>query len=250
MGKLHELIAVEGDLKGTYNRIIGETKTNFSKHPDRYQGSVKKEKYFDTEAPDVQDVEKTLDDTVYNKLEYTSEHIIRYIDAVYQKEKTNTVASADIIVNGNTIATNVPATFLLGMEAKLQFVRDNVYAQIPTLAPGIDWVPDPEHQLGEGVSKQAKPDQNWRTKKIRKAFVKYEATKEHPAQVETYTEDEKVSEVLTYNWSGMISPAKKSEILGRIDALIRAIKEARQRANSVEANKDTIGKEIFDYING
>ena len=29
MPKLHELLAVEGDLEGTYKQIIDETKTNF-----------------------------------------------------------------------------------------------------------------------------------------------------------------------------------------------------------------------------
>ena len=48
----------------------------------------------------------------------------------------------------------------------------------------------------------------------------------------------------------MISPSEKSVLLSRIDKLIMAVKQARQRANTQEVVKTTIGKEIFNYIMG
>jgi len=247
MSKLHELLAVEGDLAGTYNKILEETKANFSKHPERYFGQHQRFELFDENAPPEADLHKQLDDTVSDKLGYTAKHIERYLDAVLQKEKTNQVAVSDLVVDGATIAKDVPATFLLGLESKLKKIRDDVYGSIPTLQPGVKWEPDAN--MGANVFKRVHSDEKFRTRKVRKNHVVAEATKEHPAQVEVYSEDEKVAKIITDVWCGMISPAQKSATLGRIDKLIRAVKKARQKANSTEVVKVTIGKEIFNYIN-
>jgi len=247
MAKLHELLAVESDLAGIYNKIIGETKANFTKMKERYFGSVKRVKFRDEDAEPEADQRKEMSDTVPNKLDYTAEHIIRYLDAVYQKEVTNMGAKADIIVDDVTIARNVPATFLLGLEKKLKKIRDDVYSNIPTLAPGIKWEID--ESIGKDVYKRVHPEETYRTKKIRKNHVLYDATREHPAQVETYTEDERIAKVIEDTWCGMISSAEKSSMITRVDKLLFGVKKARQKANMAEVSEVTIGKEIFDFIN-
>ena len=246
MSKLHELLAVEGDLEGAYKQILQETKVNFTKHPDRYFGIHQRIELFDETAPQEADQHKELDDTVINKLEYTSEHIIRYLDAVLQKEKTNQEAKADIIIDGTNIASDIPATFLLGLESKLKKIKE-IYSAIPTLQPGVSWEKDETE--GPHVYKKSNPEEKFRTKKVRKNHVLAEATDKHAAQVEVYTEDEKVAKVITDTWCGMISSAEKSAILSRIDKLMRAVKKARQRANTTEVIDINIGKSLFDYIN-
>ena len=246
MPKLHELLPVEGDLSGAYDKVLQETSDNFRKHPDRYQGSQKRVELFDADAPDEAPEYKNMDDTVHNKLDYTSEHIIRYFDCVLQKEATNQNATGDIIIDGVSIAENVPATFLLGLESKLTKVRNVVYRFIPTLQPGIHWEKD--ETQGPNVYKRKYPEENFRTKKVRKNHIKAPATDKHPAQVEVFTEDEKVARIIKDVWCGMPSSAEKSEILKRLDTLIQAVKKARQRANSEEVVKATIGKKLFDFI--
>jgi hypothetical protein len=80
--------------------------------------------------------------------------------------------------------------------------------------------------------------------------VLYDATEEHPAQLETWSEDIPIGKFTETLWSGMLSPAEKSAKLGRIDKLLRAVKKARQRANAVDVVDVTIGKELFNYIEG
>lgn len=247
-GKLHELLAVEGDLEGVYKNILQETATQFTKHPDRYWGQIQRVEFLDADAPGEADVHKEMDDTVKAKLEYSAEHVVRYLDAVLQKEMTNQTAKADIVIDGVTIASDVPVTFLLGLETKLKHIRQNLYETIPTLQPGIKWELD--EAQGPDIYKMAYPEEKFRTKKNIKNHILYEATKEHPAQVETYTEDERIARVITDKWCGMITPAEKSVILGRLDKLTRAVKKARQKANSAEVVSATIGAEIFKYING
>lgn len=248
MAKLHELLAVEGDLEGTYKKILEETKANFTKHPDRYFGQHQRVEPFDENAPKEADSHKEMDDTVPDKLDYTEGHVIRYLDAVQQKERTNQEARADLVVDGKTIASDVPATFLLGLENKLKMIRSAIYDTIPTLQPGIKWEKD--ESQGPNIYKRVHADEKFRTKKVMKNHVIAEATKEHPAQVQVYNEDEKIARVITDTWCGMISSAEKSDLLGRVDKLLRAVKKARQKANTTETVNVTIGKELFAYIHG
>ena len=248
MAKLHELLAVESDLEGTYNKILKETETNFTKHPDRYFGKHQRVVFFDENTPAEADVHKVMDDTVNSKLKYSEKAVIRYLDAVLQKERTNQEARADIVIDGVTIAKDIPATFLLGLENKLKKIRTNLFESIPTLQPGIHWEKDTS--IGKDVYRAVNSEEKFRTKKIMKNHVVSPATKEHPAQVNVYTEDEKVAKVITDTWCGMISSSEKSTILSKIDKLIRAVKKARQKANTTDVFKIAIGKNLFDFING
>ena len=245
--KLYELLATESELAGVFKNIITETGTNFLKKADRYTGYHTEVKYFDESAPREADTHVKVDDTVPSKLAYTAGHITAYLDAVLQKESANQKAMADVVIDGVVIATDVPATFLLGLETKLKKVRDEVYAKIPTLQPSIHWDVDTNEM--EGVFKKRDSDEKFRTKKMMKNHVRAAATDKHPAQVDVYNEDEKIARIVTDTWCGMISSAEKSRLLNKVDALIRAVKTARQRANSVKVDDVKIGEKLFGFIN-
>lgn len=245
MSKLHELLAVEGDLEGTYKKVLEEAKVTFGKKAAHFFGRHKKLEMFDENAPRPPDEFQEMVTTVHDKLEYVGEHIIRYFDAVLQKERTNQAATGDIIIDGNVIAKNLPATFLLGLETRLKLIR-SMYETTPTLPPGDKWIPDPNR--GKHVFVMANPDEKFKTAKTFKHKILYDATDKHPAQIEKWEEVENVGKYSTETWSGLISTAEKSVLLGRIDKLIRAVKKARQRANTQEVIEITIGKELFDFI--
>lgn len=245
--KLHEILAVEQDVAGAYKSILEETRKVFKDKPALFVGLHRKLTWLDDQdRPEMPDEHQAMTTTVREKLNYQQKAIVRYLDAVLQKEKTNQTASADIIVDGNTIASNVPATYLLGLESKLKQVRD-VYAKIPTLQVGIDWVKD--EQRGVDVWAMRHPKETMKTEKRIVPQILYKATPEHPAQVDKISETHNIGKFTKNVWCGMMTSAEKSAILGKIDKLIRAVKKARQRANHTEIVKATIGKELFDYIN-
>lgn len=244
---LHELLAVEGDLEGTHKKIIEETKNTFKKKVEHFFGRHRKLEMFTDDNIDYPEEFKKLDSTVQQKLDYMMGAEVRYFNALLEKEGTNQVATADLVVEGVTIGSDLPATFLLGMETRLKHLRA-VYEAIPTLQPGVSWVKD--ETLGEGVYKIENPETQLKTETVVEPVVLYDATKEHPAQIKEVSKTRNVGKYVTIIWSGMITPAEKSALLGRIDKLIRAFKQARQRANTTEVVKRTIGKEIFDFING
>lgn len=255
MSKLHELLAVEGDLEGSYKKITDETITTFTKKPNHFIGAEKTCRMLDesrkAETPPPQRQE--LVTTVADKLEHTQEYIVRYLDAVLQKESTNQLAKADIIIDGKTIAKDIPATFLLGLETKLKNIR-KVYDSIPTLPPSIEWKKD--EGLGENVYRRVNPERAFKTEKtfVHKVLVPAQFPKEGeggtslPAQIEKWEENQNIGEYTTDQWSGMVSPYQKKILLNRLDKVIRAVKKARQRANTTEVKKVTIGKILFNYI--
>jgi len=245
MTKLHEILAVEGDVAGEYKKILSETGTTFSKKAELFFGFLRVLDMFEEGSPTPPAEFKEIDTTVQKKLDYQKKFIIRYFDLVLQKESTNQKATADIEVDGVVLAKDVPATFLLGLESKLKQLRE-VYNRIPTLPPGIKWLKD--ENKGEGVYITEKPEEQFKTEKVIIPQILYEATKEHPAQVEKITETKNVGKYSRTSWTGTISPAEKSALLGRLDKLSRAVKKARQRANTEPVVKRTIGKELFDYI--
>lgn len=242
---LHELLAVEGDLDGAHKRILEETKTTFTKKAELFLGHHQTLEMFVDDGIKHPEMHKEIDTTVGKKLKYMESTEKRYFDAMLQKEATNQTAVADLIVDGVTVGTEFPATFLLGMETRLKHLR-GVYEVIPTLQPGISWVKD--DLLGEGVYKTELPSEKLKTETSVKPVVMYEATKEHPAQVKEVSEVKNIGKYVVNNWSGMISPAEKSALLGKIDKLIRAFKQARQRANTTEVVNRSIGAELFAFI--
>lgn len=247
MGKLHELLAVEGDLDGTVKKVVAEGAVTFSKKPDHFLGSVRTYEPLVEGDPGLPSESKEMVTTVTEKLAYVFGHVSRHLDAVFQKEVTNQEACQDLVVDGKMIIGGAPATFLLGLESKIKLWRGMV-DQIPTLPPGIKWVKDSTR--GPDVYVTEKPEEKNRTQKTFKHKVLYEATKEHKAQIEKWEEQEVVGTYRKTVWCGMLSPADKSKLLGRFDTLLREAKKARMRANNVDAHEGTTAGNIVSYLLG
>jgi hypothetical protein len=78
-------------------------------------------------------------------------------------------------------------------------------------------------------------------------IILYEATKEHPAQVELISYDVIIGTWSTTRSSGKITPAEKHLMLERAGELLVAVKKARAKANEcgvVPVKSD----KFFNYI--
>lgn len=246
MSKLHELLAVEGDLKGEKDKVRQEALIDFEKKPNLFLGYSKKLSLFDANRANEETEEVgQINTNVIERLKYNAQSHIRYWDAKLQKEIANQEAKANIEIDGKILMENVPVSFLLTMEEELKQLR-KVYDQIPTLRPGIDWQLD--ETLGKNIYKTVHPTEKIKTEKALEFTIMVPATKEHPAQVKEWTIDKPVGKYIETVWSGMISSADKSLFLSKLDKILRAIKKARQRANCQEVKKANIGKLIFDFI--
>lgn len=249
MAKLHEILAVEGDLAGTAKKIMDEARGTFGGKPDHFLAATQTDTYFAEEQANLNTASaKAMVTTVDDKLDYIAPVIGRYYDAYFTKEATNQVAVADIMVGGKALWSGVPATVLLGMESKLKELR-SVYEAIPTLAPGVFWEADAA--AGRGVYRARDSETRFINKRTLTPIELSPATKEHKAQVQAVEVDVPVARREITHQSGMLSPAEKSDLLERIDVLIRAVKVARQKANACDAKDQTgFGAAVFGYING
>lgn len=248
MAKLHELLAVVGDRAHSSTAMINDAITTFTKRPDHFRGQTRSVSYFD-EARSGENVTETKNvvDTVPNRLDYALGVVAEYWNALQQLEETNGLARADLIVERKTMAKDVPATFLLGLESRLKEVRA-LLQKMPTLAPELTWHPDAAGGDGHYV---AAAQVNSKTEKAVNYKVLYDATDKHPAQIEKWNEDTPVARIEVIPRTTMISPADKAAMLTRMETMLEAVKSARQRANSVElANTHYVAQKMFDYIKG
>lgn len=246
MASLHQLLAVKQDASKRANEIAGETKKTLNaKH--LFSGSIKTYTSFDEQdTTKIPEEHEQLSYTVGEKLEWFAENFARIIDIEYQIDRSNEGASADVELDGFFIAS-APAPFLLDMVGFLEKIR-NVYSSIPVLDPKYQWAEDVA--AGSGVFKTTEPEITYRSKKVLRHKVLYEATEQHPAQVEKWPEDQQVGKYTKRMWSGAVTPAQKAAILGRIDTLLEATKKALSKANDVKHETEKIADRIFNYIHG
>lgn len=241
--KLHELLAVEQDRKNKANIALGETKSVFSKKDAYFDGMVKRYIALEENAENIPDEVKEIVTTVKDKLTEMMESVIVAIDANLSKEETNAsnTAKSELIVNDVKFGT-FSATSLLAMETALTKLKE-VYETVPTLDNTRKWNFDKQTGL------YRTPEEiKFRSIKRAKVIVKYEATKEHPAQTELLQIDEQVGKYETVYTSGRLTSSQRSQLLKRIDELLEAVRIARVKANNIEAQNVKIGKKIFDFI--
>ena len=163
-------------------------------------------------------------------------------DIVATQDQGNTQARAEVAVDGTVILDALPVPTLLFLEKQLQDVHTFV-AALPVLEQGEDWTLD----VGTGLHK-TDPVESIRTKKTQKPIVKYDATKEHPAQTELITEDVTVGHWLTTKFSSALPRPEIVAMLRRVEALQDAVKRAREAANIIEVEPVNIGDSLFTYI--
>ena len=245
MGLLHELLAVEPDIKATADSILNETKKVFTNKQDHFTGHTRVyEKRLD-DSDDLAKEEKLMVTTVQDKLDHMKKAQSKAIDAIYQKELANTEAAADIEYDGKVIAEKVPATVLLSLENKLKTLQ-KTYRVIPTLEPGKDWQVDIER-----ANVYRTPQRHTlRTNKKEEHIIVVPPTDRHPAQTAKVVKDVTVGKWNITEYSGMLTPLKKSQMLERLDDLLRAVKKARCRANNQQVENVEIGSKLFDIIHG
>lgn len=247
--KLHELLAVEGNLENQAAKVTAELKASFEKKRHLFEEKTVVFTPNGEGQNQVVEAQSNIQTTVLKELELLTPFLAKSFDASYRVSEANTVARADVVLdldNGAvTLLTGVPATTLLELEKRLNDITNLVNA-IPTLDPAKGFNPDSQKGLGYY---QARKINKTRTKKEKVVLVKYQATKEHPAQTELIDQDIPVGTVQEQEWSGLITPSEKSDLLSRVETLARAVRQARSRANEVEVDTSKkIANKLLNFI--
>jgi hypothetical protein len=246
MAKLHEVLAIEKNASAQANMLLQETLQKFGKD-HFYRGWVKSLKMI-KDSPDNVAIEQAAAEirevptNVFETLEYVLNIWAKAEDLQYCKNKANQLAVGNLKIGD--IVLELPVDELMGLENRLLKIRD-VFQAMPTLDASRAWVPS---NLKSNTWQAAQDDVTTKTEKVTVPVVLYEATKDHPAQVEKVSRDEVVGSYVTQLFSGAVPTLKKAQALTRIDNLIADVKKARMRANCVEVPKDEIGAVVSQYL--
>jgi hypothetical protein len=183
--------------------------------------------------------------TVEEQLSEIARELAKLIDIVATKEQGNMSTAADVKVGSKVIVPNASVPLLLFLEKQLQDFR-TALGKVPVLDRAENWTPD----SNAGNQWRTEPTMTVRTKKVPRNHVKAEATEKHPAQVEVYMEDITVGTWTATRFSGAIQGTRRNELLDRVNALLDAVKAAKEEANGIEVQQVKIANKMFDYLLG
>lgn len=250
MSKLHEILAVEKTRVSAAQKLIADTHNKFGKF-DFFQGHEKTLKMIE-DSPQNEAIEnaardvRNLPTTVSETLDYALDYWAKAEDVIFQKNRSNQYAVSDLFFRDTLVAKDVPVDELMGLESRLTDLR-KVFEAMPTLVASTRWEVDAASgRHGAWVAEA--PEVTTKTEKTTTPVVLYQATDKHPAQVKEVTSDKIVGTFTLRKTCGAATTWQKAESLAIIDELIVQIKQARMRANSVEANTAAIGNVLKELI--
>jgi hypothetical protein len=245
MPKLHELLAAEGTAKSQADKCRTDLMSTFDKKKHLF-GQKLVTFLGNTEgAVPVTEEQSDLQTTVPQELKWIGDIWSKALDLAFAIDLGNVTAKADVTLDdGSVLLKDVPATALLQLEKRANEIHAFIQA-IPTLDPAKGFKLDADKGIGVYVARE---DVKTRTKKVENFKVIVQPTKEHPAQAVKVVEDVPIGTIRTQEWSGMITPADKADMLNRAEELRRAFKTARSRANDVKVEAPKIGNTVFSYV--
>ncbi len=247
--KLHELLAVNGNQQQQADKTRTDLAVTFEKKEHLFGAKIISYLEDKEGAATVTESQSDIQTTVRKELNWLSPILAKSLDVAFQVAKANTGAKADVIIEGSDtpLLRDVPVTSLMELEKRGKEFRDLVLT-IPTLDPAKGFSADPNK--GAGIY-AARPITAKRTKKVLKVLTLAQATDKHPAQAKEYTEDDPIGTITTLEWSSKITPAEKAAMLDRADQFIRAVKQARSRANDFTVDQTVkIGDAITGFVFG
>lgn len=246
--KLFEYLVVRDQLKGQAKKLLIDLVATFTSK--RHLFEEKRKTFTPAREGAVPQIEEQSDiqTTVMGELKWFAAHWAKAIDVARQVEEGNTLARADVTLDdGTVLLSDVPATALLELVSRADELQQLI-SITPTLDPSKAFRQDPSRDAGIFKAREINKT---RTQKVQKHIVVVPPTEQHPAQVAVVSEDVPTGTILEQEWSGLITPAQKSEMLARAEEIRRAVKAALQRANSVELPLEPkVGKTILEYVLG
>lgn len=239
--KLNQVIAIE---KGTKSRSLQElTEAHHAlQKPAILSGISRTYRPKDEEGEQLPPESTKVQIKAEDIIRQTSETLTKLFDVVATKDWANCKAKANVVVDGQVLLSEVPATYLLFLEKQLVDIHTFI-KKLPVLDPSETWTFDPSADCWA-----TEPVSTVKTKKIPRNHVKAEATDKHPAQVEVYYEDVVVGNWRTVKFSGALPAQRVNELLARVERLQEAVKFAREEANDLGVDEQKVGDKIFRYL--
>lgn len=193
--------------------------------------------------------------TEEQKVQYVGEQLLAHVAGAYTRlfdleltmDTADTTAFADLIIattSGSVVLVErVPATTLLFLRKKLVDLRTFV-SKLPTHDREFDW----EQTGDEAGVYRSQPIQTVRTKKVRVHKIVVAPTEHHPAQTDSWQEDQPTGTWTLIKFTGALPHARYVELLTRVDFLIEAVERALEQTKQVDAPDLKMGDKLFKFV--
>lgn len=243
--KLCQVIAVESKVKAKAHEGISKIYQNVSK-VDLLSGFARSYSPLE-DGPNAEQLpseKKKVQLKVEDLLKDVQTTLSELFDLTATKDFANCEARADIVVGEAVLAKDVPVTYLLFLEKKLTDLH-TLMSKLPTLDAAENWTYDVNQSCYS-----AEPKKTHRTKKVLKVLTLAQATDKHPAQAKEYTEDVVTGYWTTLTYSGALPADRVRQLTFRVETLQKAVKFAREEANSREVVTVKVADKLFNYLLG
>lgn len=239
--RLSQVIAVEKQVKTRVNTEGSELHKSNQK-PDLFNGMSRAYEKKDEEGEDLPGEQKLVQQRASENLDLWSKLWTELLDVVATKDWGNCGARADLVVDGEKVVEDVPVTYLIWLEKQLDDFRSFV-DKLPVLDPSKSW----KHEASSGLY-VTDAIRTARHKKVARVLLKVEASEHHPAQAEVIHDDVLVGYWSNISTSGALPESRRRQLLERTDAMRKALKQAREEANSVKVEEITVGSKLVNWI--
>ena len=241
MPKLNQIIAVEKGVKSKSYAELTEAHHSVQKAP-LLSGIARTYQPKDEEGEQLPPESTRVQVRTEEVLRGIAATLSKLFDVTATKDATNCVAKANVVVDDQTLLSDVPVSYLLFLEKQLTDMQTFI-RKLPVLDSAESWTFNDSADCWS-----TEPVRTIRTKKVPRNHVKAEATDKHPAQVEVYYEDVAIGYWTTVKFSGALPAKRVSEILERVEKLQQAVKFAREEANGTEVVDRKVGEKVFGYL--
>lgn len=245
MPKLHQILAVETAARAQTQKDLTKIYHGVDK-PDMLTGQFNEYQPSKEDGMKLPSERKALQIRVKDVLKQAAAAAEKSFDIVAVRDFANTKAIADVVMtDGTVILKGAPAPYLLWLEKQIIDLH-TVITKLPTLPADTEWDWDEK----QACYRNRYEVKTARTEKVQEPLVLHPPTPEHPAQTQLITRDVIAGYWTKTTYHGALPIPEVRAMKERAEALLAAVKLAREAANQVEAPDQKVGAALIKYIFG
>lgn len=241
--KVHQIVAVIKSVKSKSEGALTSAYHIIQKQ-DLFEGFVRTYRPLNEETGEKLPPEnKVVQHKVKDVVDSFSVALADLINQTVSLDRGNSLAKADIVVDGVVLVRDIPSTSLIALEKQFTNLQTFI-SKLPVLDQSKEWSFDGAKNLFA-----TKTVENPRSIKKDTAITLAAASDKFAAQVQLVKEDVCVGYFSKTDLSSAMMPGVKQKLLDNVQKLVRAIKIAREQANTAEVEiENTVGQTLLSYV--
>jgi hypothetical protein len=242
--RLSQIIAVTGGLGSRANASFSEAEKLFNR-ADLFNGLRRTFEAAEVDGAETvaqPDEVKIVQQNAPVVLDSALSDVAEWFDVCLTRDVGNTVAKANVMVDGQVIVEDAPVPFLLFLADQLGHIR-KLLSAIPTLSSDKEWAENPTTGVWES---EVTFTNSYVT--VKEPLQLHPGNDRHAPQVSVIDKQNYQGKKLTQHQSSAIPEVRKAVLLRRVALLHDAVKQAIQEANATKVEQKKIGHDLFAWL--